>query len=246
MAMHSGIEERRRRIEMRKSFFYSVVVGVGVAGSASASSVLQFDVNSLLAQAIQGNMLSQAVQGDQQGTGQQTEGGAFSDTFTGSIFLNEDDNSTLADMLINGNAQNIASDQLMSFFSQVDLVNGNVVGGSVSISDTSGNTYQAFISAGGSVFDLGVGSDEPGRFLINGFTFAGEFNTNTFAGVDVSLWADAEPLIGSFLDFKFTPDVNGMDDDTDVDLFVVVPTPAPAAMGFLGLAGLGAIRRRRA
>ena len=223
---------------MKTSNLYTVaaLVGLGVAGAANATSVLQFDVNSLLAQAIAG----------QGGGPQPAEGAAFSATFTGALFLSDDSNSTLADMLINGSAQNIADGQLDSFFGEIDLVNGSVVGGGIAITDTSGNTYQAIISNGsGSVIDLGMGADEPGRFLINGLTFAGEFNTNTFAGVDVSLWADAEPLTGSFLEFKFTPDMQGVDDDTDIDVFAVVPTPAPAAMGFLGLAGLGAIRRRR-
>lgn len=193
------------------------------ASSAQATTKLQFDVNSLTAQV----------------------NGPFSSTFTGTIVLSDDADSVLSDILINGAAQGIAAGQLADFQGEIELVNGQVVGGFFYLEDTSGNSYQASILASGQVTDIG-GSD-PGPYLINGLTFNGTFSSNTFAGVDVSAWSDNQPLSGSFLQFKFGPNDQGIDVNVDADIFVVVPNPAVAvgALPLLGLIGAGYIRRRR-
>lgn len=195
------------------------------ASSAQATTVLQFDVNSLTAQA-NGTL-------------------PFSSTFTGTIVLSDDADSVLSDILINGAAQGIAAGQLADFQGEIELVNGQVVGGFFYLEDTSGNSYQASIAASGQVTDIGGG--DPGPYLINGLTFNGTFSSNTFAGVDVSAWSDNQPLSGSFLQFKFGPNDQGIDVNVDADIFVVVPNPAVAAgaLPLLGLIGAGYIRRRR-
>lgn len=208
------------------TFIAAAVVGLGAANAAHANSVLQLDINSLTAVA----------------------SGPFDTGFTGTITLMDDANSTLTDILIDGNAQNIASGQLADFAGVITIVAGVVTGGNFSVTDINGAMYSAtIVPASGHVGDS---AGQTGPFMIDGLTFDGGFanlmNGTHFAGVDVSLWAQAPSLRGSFLEFKFGPDANGVDTDTDVDIFAVVPAPAPAGLAFAGLTGLAALRRRRA
>lgn len=204
----------------------AALVGLGTAGAASADTVLQFDVNSLTAMA----------------------SGPFGTNFTGAVTLMDDANSTLSDMLIDGTAQNIASGQLGSFLGVINIAAGVVTGGSFSLTDINGAVYSAQIVGNSGTVGTAVG--QTGPFTIDGLTFLGGFTNllagNLFAGVDVTAWANQGALSGSFLQFKFGPDAQGIDTDADVDIFAVVPTPAPIAMGLAGLAGLGVTRRRRA
>lgn len=203
----------------------AALVGLGGAGAASADTVLQFDVNSLTA----------------------TASGPFGLGFTGSVTLAKDGNSTLTDLLIDGSAQNIAPGQLAAFSGVINLAAGGVTGGSFTITDIGGASYTALIANG--VGSVGTAVGQTGPFTIDGLTFSGAFSNlaagNKFAGVDVSAWAAISSINGSFLQFKFGPDQQGVDSDADADIFAVVPMPAPAALGFVGLAGLGMIRRRR-
>ena len=204
----------------------AALVGMGTAGAVNADTVLQFDVNSLTAMA----------------------SGPFGTNFTGAVTLMDDANSTLSDLLIDGTAQNIASGQLGSFAGTINIVAGVVTGGSISITDTNGAMYAALIAGGSGTVGTAVGQSGP--FTIDGLTFLGGFSNlfggTIFAGVDVTAWANQGALSGSFLQFKFGPDAQGIDDDADIDIFAVVPTPAPIAMGLAGLAGLGLTSRRRA
>ena len=212
---------------MRTIHFIGAVVVAGLATmSARADRVLQFDINSITA--------STGVSG-------------FGTNFTGTITLSKDADSMLTDLLIDGSAQNIAAGQLSAFAGTITLNNGVVSGGGFSITDTSGNIYAASIvnGVGDVTAAVNPGGFGPGPFTIDGLTFQGTFNSNTFAGVDVSTWNNREPLEGSFLQFKFGPDANGDDTNADVDIFVVVPLPAPAGLAGLGLIGIGALRRRR-
>lgn len=207
-----------------------IIAAAGVfAAAAQANSVLQLDINSLTA----------------------TASGAFNATnFTGSVVLSMDGNTNLADILINGAAQNIAANQLTNITGQIDITADVVTGGFFTVVANGVETYMATIVAGSGT--VGTSAGQSGPFTIDGLTFNGMFSGlvgNMFAGVDVTKWVGGG-LNGSFLEFKFGPSGAGnSDNDADIDIFVtpgvVVPMPAPVGLAGAGLLGLAAIRRRR-
>lgn len=206
---------------MRSIKIFAAVAAAALSSAAQAGTELQMDLNSLTA----------------------TANGPFGTNFTGTITLTKDSNSTLNAILIDGVDQNIASGQLNALTGSITIAGGTVTGGSFSVTDTSNNVYTAsIVNASGTVT---TSAGQTGPFRIDGLTFQGFFNNATFAGVDVTDWQSVQPLNGSFLQFKFGPNANGVDIDSDVDLFVVVPIPTAVGMASLGLLGIGSIRRRR-
>lgn len=215
-----------------------VILAVGAlasaAAAASAATQLLIDVNGLAAQATLAN-------------GANGFGGL---THTGSITLSKDNNSVLAGVAIDGINQAITPGLSMNFAGVINLVNGQVTGGSFMISMSDGSSYSASIASG-----VGAVATQAGQgFQIDGLTFNGLFNdsglpgfVDRFAGVNISPWAIGEPLAGSFLHFAFRPDASGRDADTDTDIFVVTSIPAPMAVtaGMFGLAAVAGVRRRR-
>jgi len=192
------------------------------ASTASATQVLQIDVNALTA----------------------TAGAGFGTGYTGNVVLSTNANSELAGILIEGVNQGI-SGTLDNFAGTINLVGGAVTGGSFSIDvleadNVTVNTYSASIESGAGQVNTQAGQG----FSIDGLTFAGAFTSATYAGVDVTKWFDAQPLRGSFLQFAFNPDANGVDSGSDIDVFVTVPLPAGGALAFAGMAGLVGVRRR--
>lgn len=190
-----------------------------VAAPALATEELFIDINTLTARFV---------------------GGAFGLHATGSINLASNNNSSLAGVRINGVAQAITS-TLASYSGRIDLVNGGVVGGFVSVLNADGSTYAASIVNG-----AGSVSKQAGQgFSIDGLTFNGVFGSGAFAGVNVTPWFNAQPRPGSVLTFAFSPNAQGVDINSDVDLYVLVPVPQAAGLGFVSLIGLAAGRRRR-
>jgi len=192
------------------------------ASVASAGTEVQIDVNALTATAAPG----------------------FSTTYTGDVVLSTNANSMLAGMLIDGVGQTVTG-TLSDFTGTISIANGLVTGGSFTVevleSDAvTMNSYTASIVGGSG----SVGTQAGQGFTIDGLTFAGLFSSNTFAGVDVSPWYDAQPLVGSFLQFAFNPNAMGVDVQSDIDIYATVPLPAGGAMAFAGLVGLAGVRRR--
>lgn len=212
--------------------FCALAVAAFAVGSASATTVLQFDVNALTATAVPGG------------------GGAlpFNLNFTGAVILTNtgDANAALVDIFIDGTSQNYggALAAVGGFTATINLVLGVVTGGNLSITDVGGDNYAAVITPGSGQVDDPSG--QAGPFSITGLTFAGFFSGNAFANVNVTPWNTNEPLSGSFLEFTFGPDANtGIDENADIDVFVVIPLPTPFGMAGVGLLGLAALRRRR-
>ena len=205
---------------MRLRYFaFAAIVAAIPACFASATSVLQIDVNGLTVDA----------------------GGVFGGkTHTGALNITIDANSTLNAIKINGGDVGFAG-TITNFMGVINLDNGAVTGGSLFVEVNGVDTYSALISGA----EGAVNSQAGQGFMIDGLTFQGFFSGPTFAGVDVSSWFTSQPLIGSFLQFAFSPNASGVDTDTDIDIFILVPLPTGAGLAATGLLGLAAIRRRR-
>lgn len=213
---------QKKRLALSAAAILAAALG---ASEASADSVLQFDVNGLTATAVP------------------TGGGAlpFSTSFTGTVTLEDDGNSSLAGIFIDSTDQGYAG-TLSDFTGSIFISSGAVTGGSFTITDTGGDFYTASILGGGSV---GTAVGQSGPFTIDGLTFAGDFSDAMFANVDISIFEAEEPVSGSFLEFTFGPDgTTGIDSDADIDVFVVVPSPS-AALAAIPMLGILGLRRRR-
>lgn len=209
----------------KKTLKIAVLAGMAAIGAqASAASLLQLDVNTLTAQARDANNNNSAFGGT---------------THTGSVAFSANPNSVLGGVFIDGANQNIAAGQLSTFSGVIELVNGQVSGGSLAMTLTNSDTFNADVVPGQGQVTAISGF---GGFFIDGLIANVLFNANTFAGADIQSFFDQQPLTGSFVNFQFNPNVNSRSNSTDIDIFVV---PAPASMALLGLGGLVAVRRRR-
>ncbi|MBL8764900.1 MAG: hypothetical protein JNM07_11585 [Phycisphaerae bacterium] len=207
---------------------------LAVAGNAMAVQTLQYDTNNLRSQATPSG------------------GGSlpFSTTFTGTVNVTDDANARIAGLILNGLDQGVGpiSSANFDFLLTITLVNGGVTGGSISVA-TMDNTYSASILPGSGTIKTQAGQG----FQIDGLTFNGNFTgmglagspgNTTVVGVDISAFMVGYPLVGSFLNFAFSPNSSGTDANADVDLYVQVPLPGAACLGLVGM-GIVAGRRRR-
>jgi hypothetical protein len=202
-----------------RHFAFAAIAAAIPACFASATSVLQIDINSLTVDA----------------------GGVFGGkTHTGALNISINAASTLNGIKINGGDVGFAG-TLTNFMGVINLNNGAVTGGSLFVEVNGVDTYSALISGA----EGAVNSQAGQGFMVDGLTFQGFFSGPTFAGVDVSSWFTSQPLIGSFLQFAFSPNASGVDNNTDIDIYILVPLPTGAGLAATGLLGLAAIRRRR-
>jgi hypothetical protein len=213
---------------MNKKALIIAALFAAAAGSGVASAgTLQLDLNSLAAQAV-----------DSGG------GNTFGLLHTGSVNLSHTAASNLADILLDGVASNITPGQLVSFAGQINLVAGQVTGGNfdLMIFDGSGfETFMASIVGGQGQVNLQAGQG----YSIDGLITSAMFSSDPFAGVVITPWFSNQPLDGSFIEFAFNPNaVTGYDANTNLDIFVVIPSPLAGGMAGIGLMGLAARRRR--
>ena len=217
---------------MKKTMAASVVGVLGLTTGTLADQIFQVDIDALTAEAT----------------------GAFSETFTGDLHVfntaadpDANGNAEILDVLINGGAQAtggaVAAD--FAFDMTISFDGGKITSGSLMVGvdqSSSENAYSASIAptAGIAILDIG------GVFLIGGLTFDGLFDSpaGTFLGVDVTPWGDEQPVPGHFSQIAYEPDGSFIDADTDVDVFISVPTPAAAGMASLGFLTLLGRRRR--
>lgn len=141
------------------------------------------------------------------------------------------------------------SGSLTNFTGTINLVNGQVTGGNLSVQVNGSDSYSASITPNIGSVSMFVG----GGFKVEGLTFNGMFSGPNFGNVDVSPWFNSQGpggLLGSFLQFNFNPDASGAG-FSDMDVFVrpqVIPVPPAAWTGIATLAGVmaaGYVRRRR-
>ena len=216
------------------------ILGLGIAtvlaagAAASAAPVLQFDVNGFSTQARNSSNVPSAFGGlTHTGSvafslGSASLNGIFIQSVTSGPFVNA----------------NFSGSSLTGFSGQVNLVNGQVTGGSITVAISNGDSYVCNITPGIGAVSNYVG----GGFKIEALTRNGMFNDSQFGNVDVSPWFSAQNpngLPGSFLQFNFNPNAQGAA-TSDMDLFVdVAPLPPAAWAGLATLAGVVTARRLR-
>lgn len=215
----------------------AVVSGVLLAaGAASATPILQFDVNQFHFQA-------------RNGAGAASPFGGLS--HTGSVQFSYTANVTVLNGVF---VQSVASGpfvnqnfsgSLANFTGQITLSNGQVTGGNIAISINGGtDTFTTNIQGGVGQVSTFVG----GGYKIEGLTAGGLFSDAAFGNVNVTPWFNAQTpsgLLGSFLQFNFDPNSDGSG-NADMDLFVdVVPIPPALYTGMATLGGAMIARRLR-
>ncbi len=218
----------------------AAVATVLAAGTAAqAAMTLQFDVNGIAVQTLNG-------------AGAASSFGGLN--HTGSVNFNFSTGITrLVDIAVsngNGTPQSAGfSGSLVDFDGHINMVNGQVTGGNLVIRVAGNDTYSASIAQNVGAVSNYVG----GGYKIEGLTFNGMFSDATFGNVNVSEWFNSQSisgLLGSFLQFNFNPDASGSA-YADMDIFVnaqVIPLPPAAWTGMATLSGLmiaGYVRRRR-
>lgn len=125
---------------------------------------------------------------------------------------------------------------------------GTVTSAIFQLRDDAGNVF-SFDEVGGFYQDTGTAIE----VLLILSSPDGEFNSNEFAGVDVTMFNEAAPLDVSvavfYVNRKLFTNRGHLDSTADADISVVaaMPVPEPATAGLLlGGAGLTLLRRRRA
>jgi hypothetical protein len=201
---------------------------------ASASPTLQFDVNGFHTQAFNSSNVASPFGGlTHTGSVHFTVGtgllnGIFIQSAAGNPFVNA----------------GFSGSTMTGFTGQVNLNNGQVTGGSITVAISNGDTYTCAITPNVGAVSTYVG----GGFKIEALTRSGFFNDSMYGNVDVSPWYNAQGatgLPGSFLEFNFNPNSDGSA-PSDMDLFVdVAPLPPAAWAGMATLAGVGIVRRLR-
>ena len=217
-----------------KAFAAAMLLAAG--SIASATPVLQMDLNSFAAQATNSGGANSAF------------GGL---SHTGSVKFSLGSGGVLNGIFIQSVANGIFSNAgfsgftLTGFSGQVNLNNGLVSGGSLTVTLNNGDNYTCNISPGSGAVSNYVG----GGFKIEALTGGGFFSDSVYGNVNVSPWFNSQGsagLNGSFLQFNFNPTSTGFA-TSDMDLFVdvtpLVPLP-PAAYAGLSLLGSLVVARR--
>lgn len=139
---------------------------------------------------------------------------------------------------------------VQSIVATISIVNNNVSAASFDILMNDGS---GFTASGGT----SPGTDliwENGSYNVRGSISNFLLSGPLLAGVDVSAAFNAQPLLGSFFNFSFTPNTQaggiGSFDETTQLVFdvhgVIIPLPSAAGLAGVGLLGLASVRRRRA
>ena len=212
----------------------AAVAALSWCATAGATPVLQFDVNSFNAQA-QNSSHQNASFGGVNHTG------SISFSLGAGIL-----NGIFIQTTPNGPFQNagLSGFTLTGVSGEVNLVNGQVTGGSFTIRISNNDSYTCNITPNSGHVSTFVG----GGFKVEALTNHGLFNDATFGNVNVASWFNAQGsngLPGSLLQFNFNPNAQGFA-SSDMDLFVDVVGLPPAAWGGLAmLAGVAVTRRLR-
>jgi hypothetical protein len=213
------------------------VAGIAAVSSwATAAPLLQFDLNGFNTQSTDAGGRAVAFGGT---------------SHTGRINLSKGTGNLAGLYSLNsiGGTQNnlgLATNtfSLSSFTGDINLTNGRVGGGNITVRLSNGDSFTTQIAAGTGSVTRFIG----GGFIVQALTTRGFFNDNRFGNVDVSRWFNNQGnngLAGSMIQFRFLPNGSGFS-TADMDLFVdAVPLPPAAWAGLGTLALVGAYRRFR-
>lgn len=197
---------------------------MGAVADAQAATDLDFDLNSVTVQAIGTNSAPVAMTA----------------SHTGSLVIAYDADAELASIGMDGAPQTFVG-SLDAVNGVVQMVNGNIVGGSLEFRMANGDRFSTAVQPGGNVVHYPFANN---MFVLSPLTTAGDLSGDIFAGVDVSPWSQAESLRG-YLTVQFFPNGTGTDDSASVQV-TVQPVPEPASlMGLASVAGGLLLRRRR-
>ena len=191
----------------------------GAATMATANSTLLLDLNTVQAE-----------------VGGLSESNVFGETYSGDITVSDTSLSELSGVRIDYDLVPFTG-SLGSFEAIINVANGIVTGGTITLEDDLGRMFLADIVPGSGDLENDVGS----QFEVDGLIQNGRFTSEEFAGVDVSKWAASERLEGAFIQFYLNPNGEGIDASSDMDLLITVPAPA----GVLALGAFALGRRRR-
>lgn len=192
-------------------------------GHARAAMMLQMDLNSIVVEA---------------------EDGFRGVSHTGALTLSADADAELAGLLIDGQEQRPTAN-LSALTGQIDLVNGAVAGGEITVALGDGAVYTSLITTP----EGRVNTQASQGFSIDGLTGAGAFDElpggDMFGGVDLQpfLGPKRGGFEGSFLLFAYGPAEGASDFNADLELYLTIPAPGSVALGATGL--LVALRRGR-
>jgi hypothetical protein len=217
------------RKNLRSRWIAPILAALCLAGGvvrADTVTELDFDVNTIAIQA-------------KNGQGQNIFTGVH---HTGELILSSGVLSTMG-VGIDGVYEPSLTASQMSLFGDVFLVNGVLDHGTVTLgASNSSDTYAFDVQAGsGSLHKIGTKNS----YLLSGMTINGLLNHDTFGGVDVQLWHDQQPLMGSFVQFFFRPNSSGYDGATSLDVAayatIAPPTVIPLPQAVWGGASLLAV-----
>jgi len=198
----------------RSTWIVPILAALSLAGGvvrADTVTELDFDVNTISIQA-------------KSGLGQNIFTGV---NHTGELILSSGALSTLA-VGVDGVYQPNLSASHMSLSGDVFLVNGILDHGTVTLNATDLSDSYVFDVQSGSGALHKIGSKN--SYLLSGTTINGLLNHDSFGGMDVQLWHDQQPLMGSFVQFFFRPNATGFDGATSLDVCAYATVPLPQAV----------------
>ncbi len=158
---------------------------------------------------------------------------------TGDLAVSNDASTAFIGASLNG-VPAAPTGTVASLASLISLTAGATTGGSFILVLDQGETLTGVLSGGGSVFPQ-AGEGFSLDSLVLSATFSNLVGGTHFGGINVGQFGTS--FFGAFLLSAYGPDANGLDDSTNIEIFLDVPSPG--ALALASLAGVIASKRRR-
>lgn len=148
----------------------------------------------------------------------------FNENYTGSIYLNSNENTNLAAVLVNGDTQGLTQG-VSSLAGVIAFEDGAVILGYLEVTFDDGSFFSAEMPALEGRINIQVGQGYSSDGLFSAPSFENLVNGSHLAGINVSQWQQlTEEIAGSFLLHSFDPNINQATPG-DLDLFIKIPRP---------------------